>query len=101
MAELPIICELQPGELRERREDLLAELGQRVRSREELADGVRLEFAAGGDTLALIASVVNAERHCCRFLRFGIQVEPHDGPIYLELTGPPGTREFLDGVLGG
>ena len=101
MDELPISCELQSGKLRERREGLLAELGRRVRSREDRGDGVRLQFAPGGDTLALIASVVEAERQCCRFLRFGIQVEPDDGPIVLELTGPPGTREFLDGVLGG
>ena len=56
---------------------------------------------AAKDTLALIANVVEAERQCCRFLRFGIQVEPDDGPVYLDLTGPPGTREFLAGVLGG
>jgi hypothetical protein len=101
MPELPIICTLQPGELRERREGLLAELGRRVRGREDRDDGVRLEFSPGGDTLALIASVVDAERQCCRFLRFGIQVQPDDGPIYLEVAGPPGTREFLEGVLGG
>ena len=101
MAELTIVCELQPEELRERREGLLAELGRRVRGREDRGDGVRLEFPPGGGTLALIASVVEAERQCCQFLRFGIQVEPDDGPIYLDLTGPPGTREFLEGVLGG
>jgi hypothetical protein len=101
MADLPIICTLQPGELRERREGLLAELGRRVRGREGRVDGVRLEFAPGGDTLALLASVVDAERQCCRFLRFGIQVQPDDGPIYLDVAGPPGTREFLEGVLRG
>ena len=100
MAELPIICALQTGELRQRREGPLAELGGRVIGREDRADGMRLQFAPGGDTLALIATVVDAERQCCRFLRFGIHVEPGDGPIYLELTGPPGTREFLAGVLG-
>ena len=100
MDEPPIICELQPGELRKRREGLLAGLGRRVRGREDRGDGVRLQFAPQGDTLALIASVVDAERQCCRFLRFGIQVEPDGGPIYLDLTGPPGTREFLEGVLG-
>ena len=67
MAELPIFCELQPGELRERREGLLAELGRRVRGREDRSDGIRLEFPPGDDTLTLIASVVEAERQCCRF----------------------------------
>ena len=33
---------------------------------------------------------------CCPFLRFVVTAEPNGGPIYLEVTGPPGTRELLD-----
>jgi hypothetical protein len=36
---------------------------------------------------------------CCRFLRFTLTVEPDRGPIALELTGPRGTREFLESLL--
>ena len=99
MTELPIICSLQTNERQTRRQGLLAELGRRMRGREELGDGIRLEFTPDGDVLALIASVVEAERRCCRFLHFAIHVEPGDGPIYLDLTGPPGTREFLGGIF--
>jgi hypothetical protein len=28
-----------------------------------------------------------------------IDVEPDGGPIYLELSGPPGTREFVTALL--
>ena len=101
MGHSPIICTLQPDELRTRREGLLAELQRRVRGVEERPDGYRLQFEPDGDTLELIANVVEAERQCCRFLRFGIQVEPDHGPVYLDLTGPPGTREFLAGMFGG
>ena len=48
-----------------------------------------------------IARAVEAERHCCRFLRFGITVEPDGGPVFLELTGPRGTREFIGALLEG
>ena len=34
-----------------------------------------------------------------RFLRFGITVEPDEGPVFLELTGPPATGEFLAALL--
>jgi hypothetical protein len=34
-------------------------------------------------------------RQCCPFLRFAITVEPGNGPIWLEMTGPEGTKEFL------
>ena len=43
----------------------------------------------------MVARVVDAERACCRFLRFTITVEPDDGAITLEVTGPPGTGDFL------
>jgi hypothetical protein len=35
----------------------------------------------------------------CRFLRFTITVEPDEGAVILDLTGPPGTREFVAALL--
>ena len=99
MAELPIACTLTPEALQTRREGLLTDLVRRALRREDLTDGLRLEFAPFGDTLALIARVVEAERHCCRFLRFGITVEPDGGPVFLELTGPAGTRDFINALF--
>ena len=84
MSDLPIICPLTPEALQARREGLLSELARRCTKREELADGLRLHFSASGDTLSLIARAVEAERQCCRFLRFAIVVEPDGGAIALE-----------------
>jgi hypothetical protein len=99
MAELPIASTLTPQALQARREGLLMDLVRRTVRREDLTDGLRLEFAPSGDTIALIARAVEAERHCCRFLRFGITLEPDGGPVFLELTGPAGTREFVSALL--
>jgi hypothetical protein len=43
--------------------------------------------------------VIETERQCCRFLRFQLTVESDEHTIWLEFTGPPGTREFLAGML--
>jgi hypothetical protein len=51
------------------------------------------------DALAAIASTIEAERRCCRFLRFDVTVAPDGGPVWLMLTGPPGTREFLAALI--
>jgi hypothetical protein len=99
MAELPIACTLTPEALRARREGLLMDLVGRAVRREELSDGLRIEFTPSGDTIALIARAVEAERHCCRFLRFHLTVEPDGGPVFLELTGPPGTRDFISSLF--
>jgi hypothetical protein len=100
MADLPIICSLTPEALRARREGLLSDLLRRADAQEELPNGLRLRFPAADGTLSTLATTIEAERHCCRFLRFGIDVEPDGGPIFLELSGPPGTREFVTALLG-
>lgn len=99
MADLPVVCTLSPDALRARREGLLLDLIRGAAARRELPEGLRLEFESNSETLSAIARVVDAERQCCRFLRFGITVEPGGGPIALELTGPPGTREFVAAML--
>jgi hypothetical protein len=99
MADLPVACTLGPGALAARRDGLLSELLRRAHTREELTHGQRLSFETTGDTLALIMKTVEAERHCCEFLRFQITVEPGGGPVALELTGPTGTREFLSALF--
>jgi hypothetical protein len=97
--ELPIVCTLSPDALRARREGLLSDLLRRAENVDELPDGLRMRFAPVVDTVQTLAEAVEAERQCCRFLRFTITVEPDGGPIFLELTGPPGTREFVAALL--
>ena len=99
MTNLPIVCTLSPAAIRARREGLLSELVRRATAHEVLEDGHRLQFAADDDALFVIARAVDAERQCCRFLRFRVTVEPDGGPISLELTGPAGTREFVSALL--
>jgi hypothetical protein len=99
MAELPIACTLSPDALQARRDGLLKDLLQRADDHELTKDGLRVRFSPGTDTVATLARVVDAERHCCRFLRFVITVEPDGGPVSLELSGPEGTREFIAGLL--
>ena len=95
MPDLPVACTLDPATLKTRREGLLRELLRRAEHGEAGVDGYRLRFAPSEDALTLIASAISAERLCCRFLRFTLTVEPDEGPIHLDLTGPPGTREFF------
>ena len=99
MPDLPIACTLGPEALNTRRSGLLSSLLNRAEAREWSPLGVWLRFAASSENLALVAGVVEAERHCCRFLRFVITVEPDGGPLALELSGPPGTKEFMEALL--
>ena len=100
MSDLPIACTLDAAAIKTRRDGLLAQLSSSAKHCEQLPNGLRLEFAASSETLALIGEAIDAERRCCRFLTFQLTVTENDGPVILELTGPAGTREFLNGLFG-
>jgi hypothetical protein len=99
MVDLPIACSLSPAALKARRENLLNVLWDRADERYELSNGYRLRFSMHSDILDSIARTIDAERQCWRFLCFTLTIEPADGGIVLDLTGPPGTREFLVAML--
>ena len=94
-----VMCTLGPEALAARRENLLAKVAALATVSAPLDDGRRFEFEGSDETLATIASMIQAERKCCRFLQFHMTVAPSGGPISLELTGPPGTRDFLDAIF--
>ena len=99
MADLPIACSLQPGELKRRAADLLPGVVRTATTCASITGGYRFEFAPSAELLSALVGVVDAERQCCRFLRFQLTVEPNDGPIRLDVTGPEGTQEFLGELL--
>ena len=94
MADPAIACTLTDDALRGRKEGL-AGLAARTK-KTKIENGLRLEFAAASDTLTNIVTIIDAERQCCRFLRFAMTVEPDLGPISLEITGSQGAQEFLE-----
>jgi hypothetical protein len=95
---LPVVCSLSPEAIQARKADLLPGLFRRAVASEALPNGVRLQFDASSEALQAIASTIDAERQCCRFLRFELTIEPDAGPIWLTLTGPSGTAEFLSAM---
>jgi hypothetical protein len=95
--DLPIACTLTPEELRRGREALLPGIIARAEAHERLADGFRFRFSPADGLVPAIAAMIDSERRCCRFLRFSLTTEPAEGPVWLEVTGPPGTGEFLAG----
>ena len=93
--DLPIACTLTPDQLSARRDELLPGLVNQADAISDLEHGVTLSFAASSEVLRQITQMIDAERQCCRFFRFQLTIEPAGGPMRLDVTGPPGTREFL------
>jgi hypothetical protein len=97
---LPIICTLSETDLRERRRNVLDYVRTLARGVRPLPDGFAYEFAFDPETLAALARVVALEHECCRFLTFKLIVGAGDGPMNLEVTGPPGAKALIEEFLG-
>jgi hypothetical protein len=92
---LPIACNLNDAEFQRRRADLLTTFQGALLETRELDDGYAYRFPSGANWISELAQLIAFERECCPFLRFNLRVEPANGPLWLELTGPAGTKEFL------
>ncbi len=98
MPELPIACTLDPADLAGRRDTLLPGVIARAESSELLADGARWRFEPSSQLMFALATMIDAERRCCPFLRFQVVAEAGNGPVWLEVTGPVGTRGLLEAL---
>jgi hypothetical protein len=94
-ANIPIACSLSSAELQQRRSELLLKIKSAVKEVQELEQGYLYLFHSTPEQLYELTNLIALEHACCPFLRFCLTVEPADGGLSLELTGPVGTKEFL------
>jgi hypothetical protein len=70
------------------------------KSTHELSDGYELEFPADKATWQLLTEWAIDERLCCPFLDIELRFSRESGPLWLRLTGRPGTKEFIKEDFG-
>ncbi len=56
-------------------------------------------FTFPATALAAVFKVIESARECCPFFRFEVTVEAGAGPVTLALSGPDGTREFIESFI--
>ena len=66
----------------------------------ELPDGYELELPADNKTYQLLTEWAFQERLCCPFFDIALRFDRENGPLWLRLTGRPGTKEFIKMELG-
>jgi len=98
--ELPVACTLSDTELRQREATLLTHfIEASAISTEELEDVYAFHVRGDRTSMAVVGELIAAERDCCRFLTFELTARPDMGPVTLRMTGPVGTKEFLNSIL--
>ncbi|MEP6570286.1 MAG: hypothetical protein ABJC10_10980 [Acidobacteriota bacterium] len=93
--DLLIACQLTDPDFQRRRSELLDIFKSALLETKELDAGYAYRFPSAGTWIAELAQLITFERACCPFLRFNMRLEPANGPLWLELTGPEGTKDFL------
>jgi len=89
-----------PAEERPGHFALLARLfSEAVRERQVIPGGYAFRFEP--EAFDQVARFVANERRCCPFLSFTLELSPDAGPLWLRLSGPAGTRKFLDAAVAG
>ena len=98
---IPVACCLTGPELQERRTSLLQKVSAAVLEVRELSNGYAYRFPSDDHWIGDLANLLTLERQCCPFLTFDLRLEPGKGPIWLEMSGPEGTKEFLYALFEG
>jgi hypothetical protein len=66
----------------------------------ELANGFAFRLQDGTASLADLAEWVSAERKCCPFFDFEIELQGNNGPLWLKLRGKDGVKAFMQSEFG-
>jgi len=102
-SESPFACNafaLSPEVRKRHFEELGPALLKLKKSVRELPDGYELEFPADNKTYQLLTEWAFQERLCCPFFDIGLRLDREGGPLWLRLTGRPGTKDFIKMELG-
>ena len=95
-----LTCKLTTPELQARKKTVIAELKTLVVEKLETDSGVKLKFQATDAMIDLATTFIKTERLCCDFFDFNLSVNGNHEFLWLELSGPQGTREFIHEELG-
>jgi hypothetical protein len=93
----PLFCDMTAIPADERKEHLLTAQDVFLAAQEvrELPNGYALRLPNESDMFMAMARFVENERLCCPFFNFGLDVEAHGGPLWLQLTGEGEIKALL------
>jgi hypothetical protein len=94
----PFACNafaLSPEVRKRHFEELGPALLRLKKSMRELPDGYEFELPADNKTYQLLTEWAFQERLCCPFFDIDLRFDREGGPLWLRLTGRPGTKEFI------
>lgn len=99
--EAPFACDMQTisADERPRHLTVIEQMRQATREVKELPDGYAFRFDASQPTILLASEFISRERACCPFFTFELVAERNEGPLWLNLRGREGIKDFIRAEL--
>src|SRR5690348_5706220 len=94
-AVIACIPDAVPADKRERWMQIGLQVYAAVQEVRELPDGYACRLPSDSEMLVQAAEYVSLDRNCCQFMRWSLVIEPNSGPLWLELRGGEGVKEYL------
>jgi hypothetical protein len=88
------------AEQRQERVELAKLIHAQTQELQELPDGYAFRLPSSSTLFLELAEFVQLERCCCPFFNFKLELEANEGPIWLKITGPEGSKEFMKTEVG-
>lgn len=97
----PIACD--PAAIDEEKHDehrqVSNNLFERITDLQELPDGYAFRLPTDTGIIQAAGTFVSRERLCCPFFHFAMKVSPDDGPVWLEMTGRDGVKQYIEDAV--
>jgi hypothetical protein len=92
-----LTCNLDgiPSQERARYTELFESLRHAIRDKRELPDGYALLLDPAQFTMDQALEWTKLERECCPFLEMQVRWDIENGPVWLDLKGPEGVKDFI------
>lgn len=100
--ETPFYCNLKALSTmeRDRHKQLIQKLAEAKVETKQLPDGYAFRLRGEMVSLLDLAEWISAERKCCPFFDFEIELQRESGPLWLKLRGRDGVKEFIQSEFG-
>jgi hypothetical protein len=95
-----LACKLTTPELALRKKTVLAALKNEALETRELEKGFEYKFNGSDSMIDRLCEFIKTERQCCDFFTFTLTIPKETSFIFLEITGPQGSKEFIKTELG-
>jgi hypothetical protein len=92
-----LTCNIEaiPPEQRARYTELFDSLRHAIQDKRELPDGYAVQLDSAQFTTEQALQWIKLERQCCPFLETEVRWDIENGPVWLQMKGPEGVKDFI------